>query len=159
MIRVPDVEVPLYKNKYKSVCSTIPFLSYKRDDIEIKTIDKLNLNFTIKVPIKFMLLLNYKDTFCNLFGFQNIGLDTSITEEHYEITNKTKYFNQETLLTKHININPYNYIYCLCDQIHSNNIRTNVKFDLEDVNASVFSIFQIYKQKKNSNNIFNSFTK
>ena len=124
---------------------------------EIKTIDKLNLNFTIKVPIKFMLLLNYKDTFCNLFGFQNIGLDTSITEEHYEITNKTKYFNQETLLTKHININPYNYIYCLCDQIRSNNIRTNVKFDLEDVNASVFSIFQIYKQKKNSNNIFNSF--
>lgn len=124
---------------------------------EIKIIDKLNLNFTIKVPIKFMLLLNYKDTFCSLFGFQNIGLDTSITEEHYEITNKTKYFNQDTLLTKHININPYNYIYCLCDQIHSNNIRTNVKFDLEDVNASVFSIFQIYKQKKDSNNIFNSF--
>ena len=54
-------------------------------------------------------------------------------------------------------VNPYNYIYCLCDQIHSNNIRTNVKFDLEDVNASVFSIFQIYKQKKDSNNIFNSF--
>ena len=104
-----------------------------------------------------MLLLNYKDTFCNLFGFQNIGLDTSITEEHYEITNKTKYFNQDTLITKHVNINPYNYIYCLCDQIHSNNIRTNVKFDLEDVNASVFSIFQIYKQKKDSNNIFNSF--
>ncbi len=32
--------IDLYKNKYKSVCSTIPFLSYKRDDIEIKTIDK-----------------------------------------------------------------------------------------------------------------------
>ena len=45
----------------------------------------------------------------------------------------------------------------MCDQIRSNNIRTNVKFDLEDVNASVFSIFQIYKQKKDSNNIFNSF--
>lgn len=124
---------------------------------EIKTIDKLNLIFTIKVPIKFTLLLNYKDTFCGLFGFQNIGLSTSITEEHYEITNKTKYFNQDTLTTKHININPYNYIYCLCDQIHSNNIKTNVRFDLEDVNVSVFSIFQIYKQKKNSNNIYNSF--
>lgn len=124
---------------------------------EIKTIDKLNLTFTIKVPIKFALLLNYKDTFCSLFGFQNIGLSTSITEEHYEITNKTKYFNQDTLTTKHVNINPHNYIYCLCDQIHSNNIRTNVKFDLGDVNASVFSIFQIYKQKKDSNNIFNSF--
>lgn len=124
---------------------------------EINTKDKLNLSFTIKVPIKISLLLNYSDSFCGLFGFQDIGLSSSITELQYEITNNTLYTNHATTLNNHVNINPYSYIYCLCDQLNTNNIRSNVKFDLKDSKISIFSIFQIYKQKKGSNYIFNSF--
>lgn len=123
---------------------------------EVKTKDKINLLFTIQIPLKFSLLLNYKDTFGDLFGFQNIGETSSITEESYEITNKTLYFNQKTLFSKHLNLSPYDYIYCLCDQF-KNKIKSNVHFDLKDTRTSIFSIFQIYKQKSNSENIFDSF--
>lgn len=136
------------------ILKNIELLIELSDKVETK--DKLNLFFNIQVPLKFSLMLNFQDTFGYLFGFQNIGESSSITEESYEITNKTKYYNQDTLFSKHVNLSPYDYIYCLCDQF-KNKIKSNVHFDLKDNNISIFSIFRIYKQKSCSEYIFDSF--
>lgn len=142
-------------NKQFILCDILKdYESIKKIKDNITEIDKINLNFTIKIPLKFSLLFNYNDTIGSLLGFSDIGKSSAITNYEYIITNKTNYFNQVVNLHNHINLTPYKYIYCVWDK--EENIKSNVRIKDNEF-TNIFAIFYIYKQKSKDNYIYDSF--